>query len=44
MAVDEPDKIDIISKRRNGDVVLTISDHLDWADTKAHQQVLQDIS
>ena len=42
MAVDQPDKIDIIGiDNSSGSVVLTISDHLDWSDTYQHQLILQ---
>jgi len=42
MAVDQPKVVDIISKDKNGDIVLTISDHLDWRDTRQHLTVLQE--
>ncbi len=42
MAVDQPKVIDIVSKDKNGDIVLTISDHLDWHDTQGHLTVLQE--
>lgn len=43
MAVDQPDVIDIIGVRReSGEVVLTISDHLDWSDSREHQLILQE--
>jgi len=42
MSVDQPDTIDITSTDRlTGDVVLTISDHLDWSDSMAHQSLFQ---
>lgn len=42
MSVEQADVIDIISTDRlTGDVVLTISDHLDWSDSAAHQLLLQ---
>ena len=42
MAVDQRDIIDIISiDEQRGGVVLTISDHLDWSNTSAHQEILQ---
>ena len=42
MSVEQLDVVDIISvDKKTGDVVLTISDHLDWSDTIAHQSVLQ---
>src|SRR4051812_7284040 len=42
MSVEQPDVIDIISTDRlTGDTVLTISDHLDWSDSTAHQLLLQ---
>jgi len=42
MAVDESRVIDFIGvDNRSGEVVLTISDNLDWSDSAHHQQVLQ---
>ena len=42
MAVDKDRLIDMMSfDTNNGDVVLTISDHLEWSDTVLHQQTLQ---
>lgn len=42
MSIEQPDVVDIISTDRlTGDVVLTISDHLDWSDSTAHQMLLQ---
>jgi hypothetical protein len=42
MSVEQTDIIDIISTDRlTGEVVLTISDHLDWSDSTAHQLLLQ---
>ena len=42
MAVDQRDLIDMMSiDKENGDVVLTISDHLDWSNTSQHQEMLQ---
>jgi len=42
MTVDQTDIVDIISTDvSTGHVVLTISDHLDWSDTSAHQAILQ---
>ena len=42
MSIEDPDVIDIIGiDRTTGDVVLTISDHLDWSDSVAHQLLLQ---
>lgn len=42
MSVEQLDVVDIVSiDRRTGQVVLTISDHLDWSDTVAHQTLLQ---
>jgi len=34
MAVDQSKVIDIVSKDKTGDFVLTICDHFDWHDTK----------
>ncbi len=43
MAVDQPKVIDFIGvDKTTGAVVLTISDHLDWEDTTAHQLILQE--
>jgi hypothetical protein len=42
MAVDEPSTIDIMSVDPTGALVLTISDHLDWSDSLAHERVLQE--
>jgi Family of unknown function (DUF6572) len=42
MSVEQTDVIDIISTdRHTGDVVLTVSDHLDWSDSTAYQVLLQ---
>jgi len=42
MSVEQLEVVDIISTdRRTGHVVLTISDHLDWSNSKEHQTVLQ---
>lgn len=42
MSIEQTDVIDIISTDRiTGEVVLTISDHLDWSDSTAHQMLLQ---
>jgi type IV secretory pathway VirJ component len=42
MTVEQTEVIDIISIEEDRDqVVLTISDHLDWSDSKAHQITLQ---
>src|SRR5436309_1830637 len=41
VAVDDPDTIDIMSINPTGAVVLTIADHLDWADSTTHQSILQ---
>lgn len=42
MAVNDQGTIDIVSVReRENEVVLTISDHLDWTNSADHQQVLQ---
>ena len=43
MSIEDKNKIDIISTRKsNGAVVLTISDHLDWEDVTLHLKILQD--
>jgi hypothetical protein len=42
MSIEQTDVIDIVSTdRMTGCVVLTISDHLDWSDSTAHQVLLQ---
>jgi len=42
VTVQDPNLIDVTSiDKQTGDVILTISDHLDWADTIEHQQILQ---
>jgi len=41
MSVEQLDVIDVISTDRSGQVVLTVSDHLDWSDTVQHQNILQ---
>jgi hypothetical protein len=42
MSVDQPDVVDIISASKSGEIVLSISDHLDWTDTHGHLLVLQE--
>ena len=42
MSIEQTDVVDIVSTdRTTGQVVLTISDHLDWSDSTAHQRLLQ---
>ena len=42
MSIEQEDVIDIIgTDRLTGVVTLTISDHLDWSDSTAHQLLLQ---
>jgi len=42
MSVEQLDVVDIVSIDKNtGHVILTVSDHLDWSDTIAHQRTLQ---
>ena len=42
MSIEQTNVVDFIGTDRwTGDVVLTISDHLDWSDTTAHQLLLQ---
>jgi hypothetical protein len=42
MSVEQTDVVDIVSiERETGNVILTISDHLDWSDSVAHQRILQ---
>ena len=43
MSVDNPEKVDFIGvDKKTGEVVLAISDHLEWADTDNHLIILQD--
>jgi hypothetical protein len=42
MAVDDSKVIDFVGvDKMTGEVVLTISDHLDWTDSTSHQYILQ---
>jgi len=41
MAVDDFERIDIVSSDDEGSVVLIVSDHLDWSDSISHQRTLQ---
>jgi hypothetical protein len=42
MSIEQTDVVDIIgTDRMTGDVILTISDHLDWSDSTSHQLLLQ---
>jgi hypothetical protein len=42
VSIEQLDIVDVVSIDPNtGHVVLTISDHLDWVDSRAHQQALQ---
>ena len=42
MSIEQTDLVDIISiDRVTGEVILTISDHLDWSDCAAHLMLLQ---
>jgi hypothetical protein len=41
MSVDQFDVVDVASVNDAGEMVLTISDHLDWSDTIEHQTTLQ---
>ena len=43
MSITDKNKVDFISTRdATGDVILTISDHLDWEDASSHILMLQD--
>ena len=42
MSVDQTKIIDIISKSKDGEIVLTISDHLDWKNLQEHLLLLQE--
>ena len=39
VAIDHPNRIDIINESPDGELVLTVSDHLDWNDTNDHGRV-----
>ncbi len=41
MSVENPNVIDYASIDKNGNAVLTISDHLEWNDDNEHIQILQ---
>ena len=42
MTVEQTKLIDIISlDKRTGQVILTVSDHLEWNDSTRHQEILQ---
>ena len=42
MSVEDLDIIDFISTNKAGDIVLTISDHLEWNKNNKHLIILQD--
>ena len=42
MSIEQTDVVDVIGTDRiTRDIILTISDHLDWSDSTAHQLLLQ---
>jgi hypothetical protein len=42
MSVEETEAVDVISvDKQTGEVILTVSDHLEWSDNLKHQIVLQ---
>jgi hypothetical protein len=42
MSIEQLDVVDVISTdKKTGHVILTISDHLDWSNSSAHQAALQ---
>lgn len=41
MSVEEINSIDIISVDQTGQVILTVSDHLEWRDNLKHQEILR---
>jgi len=42
MSAEDTEIIDIVGiNRETGHVILTISDHLDWSDSTAHQLILE---
>jgi hypothetical protein len=42
MSIDQPQVIDVVSKNKQGNIVLTISDHLDWKNAQEHLGLLQE--
>jgi L-ascorbate metabolism protein UlaG (beta-lactamase superfamily) len=43
MSIEQPDVVDAVGiEKKTGDVVLTISDHLDWIDEQEHLRALQE--
>ena len=42
MSIDQIDKIDFISTKSDGNIELTISDHIDWIDENEHFIIIQD--
>ena len=42
MAVDQTKVVDVVSRDKNGEIVLSISDHLNWEDTVQHLSTLQE--
>jgi hypothetical protein len=42
MSVEQPNVIDVVSRDKNGRIVLSISDHLDWENTREHLVILQE--
>jgi len=42
MSVEQPNQVDIVSEDREGRIVLTISDHLDWQNEPFHAKLLRD--
>lgn len=41
MSIDQPNVVDIVSIDPTGHVVLTVSDHLEWSETRDHLLKLQ---
>jgi hypothetical protein len=42
MSVEQTDVVDVVSQAKNGDCILSISDHLEWGDDGSHLLVLQE--
>jgi uncharacterized protein DUF6572 len=42
MSVDQTQVIDVVSQDKDGTIVLSISDHLDWDNGKQHLLILQE--
>jgi hypothetical protein len=42
MSVEDTNSVDVVSvDKQKGEVILTVSDHLDWSDIQTHESILQ---